>query len=82
MENKKIYCGSGKKRSDNWISASINYDKIKDHIQEFNGTKFVKININIGKPDQYDKDVQITIDTWKPLDFQKLQSNNNEDLPF
>lgn len=76
MEKQKVYCGSGKKKSENWISASINIDKIQEHIQEYNGTKFVRLNINIGKPDQYGKDVSITIDTWKPE--QKSQSKKQE----
>lgn len=78
-KQKKIYCGSGKKRSDNWLSVSINIDKIKDYIQEYNGSKFVKLNVNVNKePDQYGKDVSISIDTWKPENKQ----NDNTDLPF
>ena len=45
----EIYCGSGVKRSDNWLSVSINIDKIKDYIQEYNGSKFVKLNVNVNK---------------------------------
>jgi hypothetical protein len=91
-KQQKIYCGSGKKRSDNWISATINLDKIKEHIQEYNGSKFIKVNINVkAEPDQYGKDVAITIDTWKPeqsenrqkIDNKFLQDNTSaNDLPF
>ena len=64
---KKIYAGSGKKKSDTWLSISINVDKIKDHIQEYNGTKFVKLNVNIAKqPDKFGKDVQVSVDTYNP----------------
>ena len=64
---KKIYAGSGKKKSDTWLSISINVDKIKDHIQEYNGNKFVKLNVNISKEaDKYGKDVQVTVDTYNP----------------
>jgi 8-oxo-dGTP pyrophosphatase MutT (NUDIX family) len=49
------------------LTVTINPDKIKDHIQEYNGNKYVKLNINISDtPDQYGKDVKITIDTYKP----------------
>ena len=66
-KEKKIYCGSGKKQSENWIKATINVEKFREHIQEYNGTKFLKLNININdEPDQYGKDVSITIDTWQP----------------
>lgn len=87
---KKIYCGSGKKKSDTWLQASINLDKIKEHIQEYKGSKFIKVNINVkSEPDQYGKDVSITIDTWKP-DESKYKPNPNyihdntppNDLPF
>ena len=64
---KKIYAGSGKKKSDTWLSISINVDKIKDHIQEYNGNKFVKLNVNISKEaDKYGKDVQVSVDTYNP----------------
>ena len=64
----KIFCGSGRKQSDNWIKATIDPTKIPaEHVQEFNGKKFIKLNINI-KPeaDQYGKDVSISVDTWQP----------------
>tara|TARA_Y100000593_G_scaffold90569_1_gene177307 strand:+ start:5631 stop:5879 length:249 start_codon:yes stop_codon:yes gene_type:complete len=67
MENKVIYCGSGKKQSETWIKGTINIAKIKDHIEEFKGHEFVKININIKEDlDQYGKDVSISIDKFKP----------------
>ena len=69
---KTIYAGSGKKQSDKWIKITIDPTKIQDHIQEFNGRKFVKLNINIGEVNQYGKDVSISIDTWRP---------DNEPLP-
>ena len=53
MENKPktIYCGGGKKQNETWFKVTINPDKIQDYIQEYNGSKFVKLNINI-KPNQ------------------------------
>lgn len=66
-QKQKIEVGKGKKRNANWFTVTINPDKIKDHIQEYNGNKYVKLNINISDtPDQYGKDVKITIDTYKP----------------
>lgn len=77
-KQKKIYCGSGKKRSDSWLSVSINIDKIQDHIQEYNGSKFVKLNVNVNRDaDQYGKDVSISIDNWKPE-----SKTETSDLPF
>ncbi len=80
---KKIYCGSGKKRNENWLSATINLDKIKGHIQEYNGSKFIKININVKpEPDQYGKDVSISLDTWKPEKQPVHDDTPPNDLPF
>ena len=87
-EEKAIYCGSGKKQNDTWLKATINVAKFKDHISEYEGHKFIKLNINI-KPeaDQYGKDVSITIDTWKPdvvqqPDAKAEQEVDSSDLPF
>lgn len=66
-QEKKVFCGSGKKRSDTWFSVSLNPSKFKEFIQEYNGTEFIKLNINVlAEPDKYGKDVQVTVDTWKP----------------
>ena len=63
----KIYCGKGVKKNDKWLKATVNPDKILEHIQEFKGNKFVKLDINIkDEPDKYGKDVSISIDTWRP----------------
>ena len=76
-----IYCGSGKVMSDNWLKVTINPAKIAKYIEEYNGNKFVKLNINIKQEaDQYGKNVSISVDTWKP---EKKQSKVQEDdLPF
>jgi len=86
---KNIYCGSGKKQNENWLKVTINPDKIREHIQEYNGNKFVKLNINIkDEPDQYGKDVSISVDTWNPETKQKVNEvvnkvvNNSDDVPF
>ena len=76
-----IYCGSGKVMSDNWLKVTINPAKIAEYIQEYNGNKFVKLNINIKpEPDQYGKNVSISVDTWKPE--EKAVSNDSNDFPF
>jgi len=61
------YVGSGKKQNNTWLKVTINPEKLKDFIQEYEGNKFVKLNINIkDQPDQYGKDVSISVDEWKP----------------
>lgn len=65
-KSKSIYCGSGKQQTDSWIKATINPDVISKFIQEYQGKRFVKININLRQePNQFGKDVEITIDTYK-----------------
>jgi hypothetical protein len=71
MKEKTIYCGSGKVMNEKWLKVTINPDKLREHIQEFNGNKFIKLNINV-------KDVAISVDTWQPE--EKKESSN--DLPF
>ena len=66
-KKEKISCGKGTKRSDSWLSVTINPDVINQYIQEYNGSKFVKLNININEtPDKFGKDVSVSIDTWTP----------------
>ncbi len=89
-KEKTIYCGGGKKQNDTWIKASINVAKFKDHIQEYKGHKFIKLNINIkDELDQYGKDVSISVDTWQPdeiseQNINKKQKTEKQDdgLPF
>lgn len=84
--NKKeetIYCGSGKVMNPKWLKVTINPSKLADYIQEYNGNKFIKLNINLkDEPDQYGKDVSISIDTWKPEPQSEKVSDTSNDLPF
>ena len=83
MADEKVYCGSGKQKTDTWIKATINPDKIMEHIQEYEGHKFVKIDINLkDEPDKYGKDVEITVDTWKPESKETPPDVDNSDVPF
>jgi hypothetical protein len=86
MSNEKtVYCGGGKKQNDTWLKVTINPDKLKDYIEEFNGNKFVKLNINIkDQPDQFGKDVSISVDTWKPDNqpIEGVSKGSDDDLPF
>lgn len=82
-ETKTIYVGSGKKQNETWFKATINPDKIQEHIQEFKGSKFVKLNINLkDTPDQYGKDVSITVDTWTPPEKPNTETTVDNDVPF
>ena len=57
--------------------------------REYNGKKYIKLNVNDkDEPDQYGKDVSVSIDTFKP-DQAKAEPTptpeptpNGDDLPF
>lgn len=67
-ESTKIYCGKGTKKSDTWLKVTIDPDVIMQYVEEFQGKKFVKLDINIyQEQDKYGKDIKITIDNWKPV---------------
>ena len=83
-----IYIGNGKKQKVNWRKSSLCLSDIpKEHVFEYNGKKYVKVNISDkDQPDQYGKDVSITVDTWKPEPKQEQSQSSNTaedmDLPF
>jgi hypothetical protein len=90
-KQKKIYCGSGKKKSDTWLQVTVNPEKFAEYVQEFNGNKFIKLNINVlPEPDKYGKTVSVSVDNWKPENSNntvkkadKNDSNQDYDsLPF
>lgn len=79
MSNEKIYVGSGKKKFDNLRSVSVCLSDLQDHIFEYNGKKYIKLNVSDKKEaDQYGKDVAVSIDTWQPEQKPEVES----DLPF
>ena len=42
-------------------------DDAIEHSFEYNGKRYVKVDINVfPEPNQYGKDVQVTLDTYKP----------------
>jgi len=78
----KIYAGKGVKKNDTWLAVTVNPEVINQHIQDYNGKKYVKLNINIGKADKFGKDVQISIDTWTPTAKTNSVAAEESDLPF
>ena len=71
----KIYCGNAKEKqvklangdSFEVLNMTIHTDKIKEHIEEFNGTNFVKIKVTKRREaDQYGNTHSVEVDTWKP----------------
>tara|TARA_B110000902_G_scaffold158813_2_gene182037 strand:+ start:2301 stop:2558 length:258 start_codon:yes stop_codon:yes gene_type:complete len=81
---KTIYCGSGKKMGADWLSVTLALDKAKEHFFTYEGKTYVKLNVNIkDKPDQYDKDVSLSVNTYKPpTDEPVVAKTTVEDSPF
>ena len=82
----KVFCGSGKVKTDTWLKVTINPDKIMEYVQEYQGHKYIKLDINIkSEPDKFGKDVEITVDTWRPTDKKdmvEVKKDDGSDLPF
>lgn len=86
-KQKKIYCGSGKKKSENWFQITLNPEKFSEHIKEYNGNRYIKLNVNIlPEPDKYGKELSVSIDTWEPTNRVENKvsapKDDNLDLPF
>ena len=83
MAEKKVYCGSGKQQTKTWIKATVKSKLLMEYLQEYKGAEFTKININLlDEPDKYGKDVEITVDTWRPESEETPPDADNDDLPF
>ena len=83
-----IYCGGGNKRNENWLTVTVHIDKAKEHIFEYKGNRYLKLNVNVkDQADQYGKDVSLSVNTYeikKVKDILGLNESDNEtdDLPF
>jgi len=69
MAEDKIFVGNGKQVFDDLISVSLCLTDIpKEHIFEYNGKKYTKLNVGTkkGGADQYGKTHHVSIDTYKP----------------
>lgn len=74
--DKKIRLGNGKKKNPTWLKASICLTDALEHSFSYEGKKYVKVDINIyDQPNDWGKDVAITLDTFKP------EQNKTSDVP-
>ncbi len=88
MDNKpKTRLGNGKKRSESWITASLCLSDAEAHAYTYNGKKYLNLNINIyDKPNEYGKDVAISLNDYKKEEAAKPQANKmpatSEPVPY
>jgi hypothetical protein len=88
-----IYAGSGKTVSGQYgeffkVTVCLS-DLPKEHLFEYNGKKYVKLDISKKKEtDQYGKNVKVQVDTWKPeaktasFEAAPAAAQVPDDLPF
>tara|TARA_Y100000310_G_scaffold108643_1_gene107028 strand:+ start:974 stop:1216 length:243 start_codon:yes stop_codon:yes gene_type:complete len=77
----KIYVGHGvEKFNGEMVNISVNLSKLtsegKDHIFEYEGEKFIKLNVSKKREEQFGKSHSVSIDTFKP------GRKEDDDLPF
>jgi len=78
----KIRLGSGKKKSGSWLTAAICITDAEAHSYTYNGKKYVNININIyDKPNDFGKDVAITLNDYKKEENLTSQVNKMPTAP-
>ena len=87
MEQKpKLRLGSGKKRNHSWMTSSFCITDAEAHAYEYNGKKYVNININLyDEPNQYGKDVAITLNEFEKdsaVPKANVMEQETYDLPF
>ena len=83
MEPKpKVRLGSGKKRSESWMTSSICISDAEAHAYTYNGKKYVNISINIfDEQYHFGNDVSITLNDYEK-DSVLPKANSFETAPF
>jgi len=78
----KVRLGNGKKRSASWLTAVICITDAEAHAYTYNGKKYVNLNVNIyDAPNEYGKDVAITLNDYKKEENLTLQVNKMPTAP-
>lgn len=85
-KKQQIRLGSGKKINERFLSSSLCISDAIDYAYEYNGKKYIKLNISIfAEPDQYGKDVKITLNDYDPKksnESKPVSISTKNDLPF
>ena len=78
----KIRLGNGKKRGPQWLTAAICISDAEAHAYTYNGKKYVNLKINIyDAPNEYGKDVAITLNDYKKEESNSPQFNKMPTAP-
>ena len=89
MEKETIFCGNGKEvkfdDGGSIVNFSIALDKIRDHIYDYDGKKYVNLTLckNRDGANEYGKTHYIKINAYKPeAQKETVGSTKGDDLPF
>ena len=88
MNNENIYCGSGTEKvfdeGRSLINFSLDLAKLKDHVSEYNGKKYVNLTIGANRDgaNDYGKTHYVKINTFKPEPQTEKKETKTEPLPF
>jgi len=88
MDKETIYCGNGKEvkfdDGGSIVNLTIHLDKIKEHVYDYNGSKYVNITLGKNKDgaNEYGKTHYVKINDFKPEPQKEAASSSKDDLPF
>ena len=87
-EKETIFCGNGKEvkfdDGGSIVNFSLGLDKIKDHVYEYDGKKYVNLTMckNRDGANEYGKTHYVKINTFKPEPQSESKDKKEEALPF
>ena len=88
MSNVNIYCGSCTEKvfdeGRSLVNFTIDLAKLKDHVYEYNGKKYVNLTIGANRDgaNEYGKTHYVKINTFKPEPQTNSTEKKEEALPF
>ena len=88
MSNENIYSGSGTEKvfdeGRSLVNFTIDLAKLKDHVYEYNGKKYVNLTIGANRDgaNEYGKTHYVKINTFKPEPQTNSTEKKEEALPF
>ena len=88
MSNENIYCGRGTEKFFDEVRSLVNFTidlaKLKDHVYEYNGKKYVNLTIGANRDgaNEYGKTHYVKINTFKPEPQTNSTEKKEEALPF
>tara|TARA_R110000744_G_scaffold77156_3_gene152534 strand:- start:57 stop:323 length:267 start_codon:yes stop_codon:yes gene_type:complete len=86
-KSENIYCGSGTEKTfsegRSIVNFSVRLSKLKDHVYEYNGEKYVNLTLGANRDgaNDYGKTHYVKVNTFKP-EPQTTEKKKEDALPF